>query len=937
VVLAVLAVIPWAHVGVRSQTRSAGSTQPAIRSRVDAITLSVAVTDRDGTRIEGLGPQDFRVTFDGQPRRVVSADGVARAPASTEAGLAGREFPFVSGNDRRPSGQLVMLVIDEEGLRFSTRGAVQASAGFVDALPASDLLGLTVLPDGPRIPYTRDRALIREAIGSVRGRWQPRVGQIQLTEGEAFAINRGDQTTRSVVAERECPDSLPTATAERRRADQEECLETIDVESRAQVLALEDEAKAALRRLSDLLESVAVTGTEAPIALVYVSGGLTLLPPSADITTVAAAALRANAVIHTIQPDPNLADLDRRGRRMALSYGSREVSAAGLQELSELSGGRFVSPIGSAALVLAGLATELAGGYRVGVELRAGDVDGQVHRVQVETPSRPSIVRSQRRFSSARPGYRGAAEPLTSVLRHPRWLTGVPLRVATYARRASTTGAIELIIAGDIGPGEPGKGQAAYSVIDARGREALAGDQEFVIEAGADGKAARGRLLARGDLSPGAYVLRLAARTADGQLGTVEHPVHAALDPFGSILVGDLLLTPGAGEEGGRVVPVAECEIAGQPLVALIELYSERGAAPSALRPTLEIFAAGQEARLLDAPMDARDAEDKLRLFAQATVSTALLSPGSYDARVLVTIGGDRIEVARRPFRIVEPEPAAGPATPASGVEVRSAISDVLRSLVPPFDVKAMLQPETVERDLRRAVRRSGASSSVVTAVPDAARRGSLTFDDVPSAVEKDAPLVAAMGRGLALLGASRYDAAASQFRRATTIASDYLTALVYLGACFAGQGRDEDAAGAWQTAMVADDGSARVHVLASDALLRRGMPDEAIDLLNEAALTWPDDDAVPHRLGLALAIARRPGDAMKAIEPMLNRSDPPPDTLFLGLVLLQQAKLTSTPIVSPESDRARVAALAAAYLAGSGTRKGLAKAWADAARTPPE
>jgi len=192
------------------------------------------------------------------------------------------------------------------------------------------------------------------------------------------------------------------------------------------------------------------------------------------------------------------------------------------------------------------------------------------------------------------------------------------------------------------------------------------------------------------------------------------------------------------------------------------------------------------------------------------------------------------------------------------------------------------------------------------------------------------------MGRGMSLLEAGRYDVAAPQFNRATTLASDYLTALVYLGACYAGQGRDSDAASVWQTALVVEDDSPRVYVFAADALLRRGLVDDALDLLREAAGTWPDAADVSYRLALALALANRPDEAFRAIDASLAGGDASPDAVFLGLLLLQQARLAGRPLVSAEADRDRIEHLAAAYDAGPGMRKPLVRAWLDAIRARP-
>jgi tetratricopeptide (TPR) repeat protein len=593
---------------------------------------------------------------------------------------------------------------------------------------------------------------------------------------------------------------------------------------------------------------------------------------------------------------------------------------------------------GGTSDVFGSLARELAAGYRVAIELQPGDMDGALHRVRVETTAPRTTVRSHQHFLGTTAGYRPPAERLALVLRNQRMLSGLPLKVSTYTRQSEQAGRLEIVIAGDIGPDEPGPAQVAYRLTDERGREVLSAESEVAIEAGPGGQPAVGRFLARGEVPAGSYLLKVAAVGPRGGVGSVEHPVNASLWWFDSVGVGDLFLAPGTGQDGGRVRPVADCEVAGQPLLALLELYGRQGAPPAALRPTFEVLGTGGESPLVDVPMDATVSEDRSRLVAQTTVATSLLPPGDYVGRVVVSAGRDRLEVARRPFRVLPVDAAADALDPGAGTDAEAAFAvvDALRSLVPRFDVKDVLQPDATERDLLKAVRRSGATSPAVTGIPEAARAGALSFDRLDAAVEQEAPLVAAMGRGLSLLEAGRFDVAAPQFNRATTLASDFLTALVYLGACYAGQGRDADAASVWQTALVAEDGSPRVYRFASDALMRRGQVDEAIELLREATATWPDAADVAYRLALALALADQRAEALRTLNASLESQQPPPDAVFLALLLLQHARLSGQPVVTAEADRDRMDRLAAAYLTGSGTRKALVRAWAEAQRTRP-
>src|SRR5512132_695663 len=51
---------------------------PSFRSGVEVVSLDVGVVDKQGVPVRGLTPADFVVTVAGQPRRIVTADFIAR-------------------------------------------------------------------------------------------------------------------------------------------------------------------------------------------------------------------------------------------------------------------------------------------------------------------------------------------------------------------------------------------------------------------------------------------------------------------------------------------------------------------------------------------------------------------------------------------------------------------------------------------------------------------------------------------------------------------------------------------------------------------------------------------------------------------------------------------------------------------------------------------
>jgi hypothetical protein len=62
------------------------------------------------------------------------------------------------------------------------------------------------------------------------------------------------------------------------------------------------------------------------------------------------------------------------------------------------------------------------------------------------------------------------------------------------------------------------------------------------------------------------------------------------------------------------------------------------------------------------------------------------------------------------------------------------------------------------------------------------------------------------------------------------------------MGACYAASGQDLDAIGAWQTALIAESGSATLYGLLGDALVRTEEAEQAVSILAEGLARFPDD-----------------------------------------------------------------------------------------------
>jgi tetratricopeptide (TPR) repeat protein len=160
---------------------------------------------------------------------------------------------------------------------------------------------------------------------------------------------------------------------------------------------------------------------------------------------------------------------------------------------------------------------------------------------------------------------------------------------------------------------------------------------------------------------------------------------------------------------------------------------------------------------------------------------------------------------------------------------------------------------------MRRASPESAADPSVSIAYESLL---DARFDRViTNLVAADPKLLAtAFLKGLAFFGKNELEPAAAQFRAALDAAPDFLPAAFYLGACYAAGGRDREAVGAWQTALITESDARIIYDVLGDALLRMQDGDEAASILTEARDKWMDDDRFVPRLAASGPAAKPEG-----------------------------------------------------------------------------
>jgi len=338
--------------------------------------IDVIVLDSSNRPLTKLGPEDLRVTLDGEPRAVVGIQYVVKGRGAVAAARS------LSADSRvavtAEASRLVVLAIDEESIHHGSEKQVSEAVGrVVDNLAGADQLLLVPLPlVPPKLAASADRDTLRDGLTRLVGRAVP-----EAAMGQPGAILPLDPTTP--------PD------------DDEINRDRSNLEARAQQ-QLRDQR----RDPADLAAAGMQTGASSPTSLARLLENMRKLPgpktvivfsggehgtaaagPSADMgpgpqfVAAADSAAAARAVVHAVHlPRAGSRQRDRDLERLATTSGGRSVTLSG--------GARDLDPIDSA----------MAGSYLLQVERRPDD-DRRLRGLRVTTTRRGATVVAPARWA----------------------------------------------------------------------------------------------------------------------------------------------------------------------------------------------------------------------------------------------------------------------------------------------------------------------------------------------------------------------------------------------------------------------------------------------------------------------------------------------------------------------------------------------------------
>jgi tetratricopeptide (TPR) repeat protein len=301
-------------------------------------------------------------------------------------------------------------------------------------------------------------------------------------------------------------------------------------------------------------------------------------------------------------------------------------------------------------------------------------------------------------------------------------------------------------------------------------------------------------------------------------------------------------------------------------------------------------------------------------------VAAGLLPPGDYTARAEVSVEGRPVAVVTRPFRVGPARPGeSGPSAPLARLLVEA----------PPFERAELLKPEVLG-PLAAAVLAAvpGPSPAGVASAIEEARLGrpEAMLDRLGGAGKEDARV--AFLRGVSFYARGNLAAALTQLQAAQQRSSELFPAAVYMGACYAAAGKDLDAIGAWQTALIGESASPTLYALLADALLRVKDARGAVEMLEEGLAAFPDDPGLRRRLGIAHAMAGDREDALPILSAWVEKNPNDTAALLATLALLFDGFSRESAGTAMAGDRQRLVRFAKTYVDGKGPNREVVERW---------
>jgi VWFA-related protein len=620
--------------------------RPVFRTGIDLITVDAIVLDKAGSPITNLGLDDFAVTADGQPRRLVSAQFVpivtSGAPAPSTSVFPA---PRATSNVDLPESRSFVVVVDVDVIRAGGgRVAMDSVAKFLARLAPEDRVGVLTLPSGrPRVDLTTDRAPVAAALQTIVGTAQRRNEDMSI--GEAAAIERGSEGAVREYWDRVCyPQRDPTCgrnpriTAER---------------------IMEEER----RRTRDTLDTLGtLADAMAPIrglkTLVLVSEGLVRdRRTRGDLRKFAEVAARGRVSVYSLVLATPLNDVGSGGARPPDRALDNEMRFDGMADAATAAGGTAFMISGTPDVALAQIDRELSGYYLLSFQSERSDASPDRHTIDVKVRRADVTVRARTDFYVPISTRAAAPHSLTSaadsdlrtlmgrLLKWPVPVAEMPVAIDTFSGAPSAGSAVRVLLAADfrtdtsmaaVGFEIVGDGKPVADAFESRPKSARPVDGSFAY-------------LGAVHLVPGRYSLKLGGLADDGRRASVEHSFLVREPSTSTIRISDLFV--GQETEGGFTLHPSPAGTTSSVDVRL-DLQADDPAIFTSASVTLSVWRAGEPRPLTAAPLVMSGSmNEPTKRKATGTVAVGRLAAGEYVLSADVTAPGQPAQRVSRAIR----------------------------------------------------------------------------------------------------------------------------------------------------------------------------------------------------------------------------------------------------------------------------------------------
>jgi hypothetical protein len=433
------------------------------------------------------------------------------------------------------------------------------------------------------------------------------------------------------------------------RPGDQSCPDELEAEARHVHVEYQAQSMRSVQQLRVTFQGLASVSGSKVMVLVTQGLGLpgagTRSASTPELQQLAAAARAARVSFFVVLIDPPLMSAETNGQIGPQQLmEDRDLHARALDYVADAARGEVLRGMPEPAFER--IAREISGHYQLGVEPEERDRDGKEHEVQVKLRRPRLTVRVARDVTIPKPGVvQDERAQLVALLRSPQWATELPLRTATWVLKDMATGKLRLYVETDTAAGRaPAAASVAYLLLDDKGKPR----GTALLSRSPDGAAGTASLSAE----PGQYTLRTAARDARGRLGSLLHPVPAALQSVDGVEMSDLLLGPAPEPgKGFRPAPDPTLSAPDESLGAHLELYAE----PAQLDPLsvwLDVVRADTAAVARSVRAQIGATAQPGRRVAQGMIRASGLAPGDYVARAKVFNGDRELAAVDRPFRV---------------------------------------------------------------------------------------------------------------------------------------------------------------------------------------------------------------------------------------------------------------------------------------------